>query len=272
MDFIDKSKWHTDDKDWIESRKEEWRYIQRILKINENMLAAGRGYLPVHKKFFFKGELPEEYRINGGEVFGGKLPLFVIWYHPDINDAICEAVLENCNQSAAAAGAIVASLDRLFWLCSDKKYDRLYGFMGGREAWAVKYLCSPRAFEIAKNHEWSLTNSMSPNKVVRHVSAGFHCVLNTTSTSPWHPGQYLWDYLIQVFDKIDNELALNNLCEAFKKVIYFDEHYLTAKDDKYAIALKDKLLTEFEQRKDIPEGIRVLWERAKTEGPPKKPR
>jgi hypothetical protein len=272
MDFLDPSAWRTEDKAWVATRKEEWRFIQPILKINEDMMTAKRGYLPAHKQFFFKGILPEEYHVHGWPAFGGKIPLFVIWYHPEINDEICTAVLENCNQSRQAAATIAESLNRLFWLCNDKKYDRRYGFMGGKEEWAVKYLCSPRAFEIANYHDWPLNNSMRPSKVVSHVSGGFHCVLNNVGTNPWHPGQYLWNHLIDVFDEVDNDLMIGNLCEAFKKVIYFDEHYQTAKDDSHAIALKDKLLKEFKERDDIPDGIRALWEKAKAEGPPKQPK
>jgi hypothetical protein len=75
-----------------------------------------------------------------------------------------------------------------------------------------------------------------------------------------------------VFDEVDNDLMIGNLCEAFKKVLFFGEHYLTAKDDPHAIALKDKLIKEFSERDDIHDGIRALWEKAKDEGPPKKPK
>lgn len=48
-------------------------------------------------------------------------------------------------------------------------------------------------------------------------------------------------------------------------VLFFDEHPNTSKDDPHAIALKDKLLSEYESG-EFPEPMQALWDEAKAEG------
>lgn len=134
--------------------------------------------------------------------------------------------------------------------------------MGGREPLVFKYLLGEKANEIIENYgHYTFRNY---EFIGRYCYAGLNCVLRSLN-SPWHPGQYLWDNHIKpVFDQV-KEPQLGWYKDAFKMVLFFNEHPNTGKDDPRAIAMKDKLLAEYEAG-ELPDAMNKLWEEAKAEG------
>ena len=79
----------------------------------------------------------------GDEDFGCQLPLFLMWYHPALTDAVCQEIIEHCNQSVYAARALSDSQKSFFQFAYDKKYKKEYGFMGGREEMIFPHIMGP---------------------------------------------------------------------------------------------------------------------------------
>ena len=46
--------WHFNDKEWLTARKQEWKHVQKNLKIIASTEFRDSNYLKAHKEFFLK--------------------------------------------------------------------------------------------------------------------------------------------------------------------------------------------------------------------------
>jgi len=261
--FWDTSAWHPEDKTWKAERKKEWRFISNNLKqVGYGLIGKSSGFLTTHRWLFFEGDVMDEDLPTGSWDFGCKLPLFLMWYHPELTDAFCEQVIEHFSQDVYTARALSDSRKSFFQFARDKKYKKEYGFMGGKEALIFEHIMGERASQIIESHGKILFES--PDFLGQHCYNGLNCVLRSLN-SPWHPGQYLWDSHVKpIFNEVE-EPRLSRYKDIFKMALFFDEHPNTGKGDPRAIAMKDKLLAEYAAG-ELPHAMNKLWEEAKSEG------
>lgn len=262
--FLDTSVWKPEDKAWKKERKAEWRFISNNLKqVHYGLLGKTSGYLTTHKWLFLEGEVMDEDLPVGGKDFNYQLPLFLFWYHPELIDTVCEQIVEHFSQDMYKARSLSDSRRAFFLYANNENYKKEYGFMGGREELVFKYLMGDRATQIIKKYDHVLYID-STDFIGRHCYAGLNCVLRSLN-SPWHPGQFLWgSHIKSIFHEVE-EPNLSRYKNIFKMVLFFDEHSNTSKNDPRSIAMKDKLLAEYEAG-ELPDSMNKLWEEAKAEG------
>ena len=266
LEFLDLSDWHPEDKEWMKMRKQEWRFVQKNLKLTAPYLLYGGGYLKAHKHFFFKGLI----NYDDGNVqnnFGAKLPLFVIWYHPNITDELCEKLLGYLDSDQMKGHGLAESARFLTAHSARSEYDKNYGFMGGREQWAAKYLFGKRAQALAKKYDFRLYG-VSADKLVQKVSNAIIVTLNAKK-SPWAVHQYLWEMMLERFDEAElDERTIEGWEMAFHRVAFYEEHRIVDSSNAYGRALREKILNEMETRDDLPKGLVEIWESVKAAGLP----
>lgn len=268
-EFLDPKYWHYEDKQWLASRKTEWREVQHVNKIWGGMLIDGRGVLAAHKAFFFKGEYEiDKLGLISGDGRMGGLNLFR--YHPELANSVCESIVKFYDHPRRA-GNMAGTLKKLFDCGGHKRYSPEYGFMGGREARVIEYFCSERAIDIMEKYDVNYGYSLSPRRLIRFLASGLNYVLNGMP-NPWHPGQYLWKVAKRMLPSADDpsvlELLQSRACKNFitalEKIAYFDSHPKTAKNDPHAIALRNELLNELTgSQEDLPDIILILWGQVK---------
>ena len=85
LEESDRKLWKTDDKQWMDERKNEWRYISKNLDIIKDECNAEikKKHFKYFKNLFFKGE----YEISEEDILHFERPipallLFVIWFYP----------------------------------------------------------------------------------------------------------------------------------------------------------------------------------------------
>lgn len=257
--FLDTSSWKPDDNSWVAERKKEWKLIKKNLKVADTPFIDSTNYTAAHESLFFKGEI--ENLETGGKDFGYDLPLFLMWYHPELNEDVCNQIIEHCDVNTYCAKSLSNSRRALLQFGRIKGYPKEYGFMGGREPTLVAHIYSSRASEIIAKYDHVLYET--PEFIGRYCYAGLNCVLRSLN-SPWHPGQYLWDRIKPIIEGVtDNQR--NWFKNAFKMVLFFEDHPNTCKDDPRAIALRDKLLAEYISG-DFPKPMQILWDESKAEG------
>ncbi len=264
FDFLDSSAWHYEDKAWLVQRKDEWKYIQKNLKLCASTLISGKNFLSAHKNFFFKGEYEVD-RVGIKAGTGYLSPLFLIWYYPDLSSNFCDRLLDSYSAEVKLARNIEYEHKRLFDHARKDGFDKAYGLMGGREEWAVKCLCGQSARAIMDKFDVSYRYVLSPNQSIKYFCNGMNCVLRGMN-NPWHPGQYLSDFVLSNTNEGIEQMRMQRLLNVFKSIQYFEQDPNTAKDDEYAVALRDKTLARFEKPEGISEYTMSLWHQAGEEG------
>jgi hypothetical protein len=261
---IDTAPWHPEDKAWMAERKKEWAFVQHNLKVLGRPFIDDRNIISTHKKLFFKGFYePGQYdQGEGGSVFGHKLPLFVMWYHPALTEEICGDVVEQCAETRPLGHALKHSLVALWQFASHKEFKKEYGFLGGKEKIIVPVMLGNRAREIIEAIESSV---ISMDSLTTNVYNAINSTLRSLNR-PYHTGLYMWDYFLTKVDDLDNERKVGLMETAARMVIYFDQDPNTCKDDSDAIELKNKLLKQYESG-TFPESLQRMWDKARAEGP-----
>ena len=266
LEFLDLSDWQPEDKEWMKMRKKEWVFVQKNLKQTSSFLLYSSSYLVAHKQFFFKGCIDYTDGKTQND-FGGKLPLFVIWYHPSITDQLCEKLLDYLDSDQMKGYGLTGSTDFLTAYGTRSEYDKNYGFMGGREQWAAKYLFGKRAQALAKKYDFRLYG-VSANKLVQKVSNAIIVTLNAKK-SPWAVHQYLWEMMLERFDEAElDERTVEGWEMAFHRVAFYEEHRIVDSTNAHGRALREKILKEMETRDDLPKGLVEIWESVKAAGLP----
>jgi hypothetical protein len=261
--FLDTGVWRPKDKAWKAERKIEWGFISNNLKqVHYELLGKTSGYITAHKWLFFEGHVSEEDEPVGGDDFNAQLPFFLFWYHPELTDAVCEQIIDYFSQDTYMARALSDS-QRAFFLCADnEKYKKEYGFMGGREELVFMHLMGEKAMQIISDYGHGTFSSS--DAIASSCYNGLNSVLRALN-SPWHPGQFFWNNHIKpIFHEV-REPRLTRYKNIFKMILFFDKHPKTGKDDPHAIALREKLLAEYEAG-ELPDAMNKLWEEAKAEG------
>jgi hypothetical protein len=128
--------WRFNDKEWLDMRKQEWKHVQKNLKIIASTEFKDSNYLKAHKEFFFKGTVSDlVYQWAGNDEFGGMLPFFLLWYHPAISveelDQLKAWACQNVSNAKTMA-SVREKWDKV-WSSDVENYSRNYGFCGGKE-------------------------------------------------------------------------------------------------------------------------------------------
>jgi hypothetical protein len=128
--------WHFNDKEWLTARKQEWKHVQKNLKLIARTEFKDSNYLKAHKEFFFKGSVSDDLiKWSGDREFGYILPFFVIWYHPSITKQELDNLMAmGCrNVTKATSMARVREIWDKVWTPKVDRYSPNYGFCGGKE-------------------------------------------------------------------------------------------------------------------------------------------
>ena len=94
---------------------------------------------------------------------------------------------------------------------------------------------------------------LAPGLVFRYCTGATYVMLQGSfehPTNPFSPGQYLWDHLDYAlqnhWDEIIEENKINGLLVALHRIIDFDEREGAHRTREYAIKLKERLHSRFE--------------------------
>ncbi|WP_147250945.1 hypothetical protein [Arenicella xantha] len=280
----DHEEWEEYNRNNLEQRKQEWKNITPILKQFAFMTSVKTGYLTVHKSLFFKGRLPSEYKveiskkknpcIEAGDKLFYCFPLFYLWYHPMLNEQVIENLFEKLTTDPfvyrrpdyISAEGISSMLRSFFRVQNEYDAFKDYGMMGGREEILAPYFLLGSKNGTVENSfrtGWfnpslkTLLSGMFPGTWVLQGKYEDKKLGQVYSVNPYGTGQYVWakvskyierhfnDEIHQAGDDRKYDVKLKFIDDVIERVLFFDEHPKTVKEDPFAIACRDRLLSQY---------------------------
>ncbi|MDE1462689.1 hypothetical protein [Spartinivicinus poritis] len=87
---IDTSYWKTEDKEWVVTRKQEWKNIEHMFQGSASKSKKAMGVI---KQYFLKGKMPDFKAFRDWSPYDGHLDLFCfIWLHPSWDEMVLQAL------------------------------------------------------------------------------------------------------------------------------------------------------------------------------------
>lgn len=257
--MFDNSAWNIDDKEWLQSRKDEWRHIQKNLKKMKGWLRGS--YLKHHKTLFFEGFVEEQmFQRLGGYEFGHALPLFLMWYHPVSSRESIQSVFDDWHEP----NGLKRARNLLFELPSDQ-FVSDYGMLGGRESDIVAVLNpsgnieNKREFQNARE---SYLLCMHPDNVAQYCLGGIYPHIMGESVNPYSPGQFLWNGLCANIQNVTQPAWVKLLRDLITAILRYDLESNT--EESVGFRLASKLKGQYERR-DFPEAMLAFWDEINAE-------
>lgn len=258
---LDRSAWKDSDKEWLKSRKEEWKQIQKNLKPMKGWLRGS--YLKHHKALYFEGIIDDDvYKYIGGKEFGHALPLFIMWYHPDRSLERYQKIFNEW--LAINYGALNKSRSLLFELPSEE-FTSEYGMLGGREKDIVAAL-NP-SFDPSESTDKNRSGEsyrfcLSPGLIAKYCFNGIKPLVLGKERNPYSPGVYLWFHLCENIHNLTDEVRRDRWKICLQKILSYD--FESNDPGSIGYQLARKLLDQYESR-DLPEPMLAFWDEAKAE-------
>ncbi|MNZ51512.1 hypothetical protein D3C78_693280 [compost metagenome] len=96
FDDFDTRYWQPKDKAWMAEREQQWREVEKLLYgLNKSKKAVG-----ICKRYFFKGTLPDWYKLRTWEHYARHLDLMLFLYlHPCRDEAVLRPLCEGYQRS-----------------------------------------------------------------------------------------------------------------------------------------------------------------------------
>lgn len=263
--------WTVDDKDWLATRKQEWRYIQHNLKLFSSTTFRG-SYLKHHKRLFFEGQVEADILAEHGDyAFEFMLPLFVLWYHPNLNESVVKSVLDTRFESFSHALTLskCRELINKLWKQSATKFKEEYGFMGGRERPIVEALWGEplvgAVFDGANpKHPRSTTrlNMVNSYLVANFYWGSVRSVLRNGKKNQYAPGQYLFRHAMAVSDNLE-AVSYRIIRRVASSVLFFDDSPITDKENDVSLAKRDAMLESY-RNGAFHDEVQRIWDDVKS--------
>ncbi len=289
--IIDKDCWKVADKTWMKERKEAWKGIKANLDVmSRNYELLKRSDHKYHKELFLYGTLNPDVLIDpvlGGEVqiyqyYGGvpflsMLPIFLIWYHPQVErldlDQLRRQVICGCAEEFfrdIGIGRIRAS---------NRMYPSDEGLMGGREELCVRYICpeSDCFSPIVEPQTGSeVMAPLNPFVTANQCQWGTMMELYQDARfTPYAPGHYLWpqfSYALEHFpDRVFHyanargnyeEQKRQEWLEIIAEILRFEQRTDRSRNRPSTIAMVERLIGMYE-RKEFSDAMLAMWDEAK---------
>lgn len=272
------SAWHPENKTWLATRKGEWRRIAANLgKLEGEFPRRGHGF---HKELFFYGRLDpvlfDSWQMAAKGIrspFGGALPLFEMWYHPEPSREVFEAIVER--QTSAQS---LRESARVLFHYGVSHFSDTYGMLGGREELVVAVLYPVLDYqEIRVMKDGSKFNlAPHPAECRRAWLSAIRVLLRDFPGNPYAPGQYLWDHLSYNLEHYPDEMAdgyrqepelrraamFADIREALRLILDFDVRANALRNDPQRVAVRQRALERLEAREFGPTLMR-LWDEEK---------
>ena len=265
--YWDADGWKVDDKEWMQRRKIEWKYVQANLKRFSSTTFDGP-YVKAHKELFFKGTVDfDKYDEFGGEVFDYALPVFVMWYHPKLTVGDIKRIIDfHCvNIRRAKMLAKYRKLIQKLWAQSIVDLDEAYGLFGGREEIIIKALWGEPGIGAKFDNLSELeTTIQQTDKVMLNspILSDFYwgsinAVLRDGKKHRYAPGQFLFKHMLTVADKLD-DFRLEYIALVANNTLYFEQSPHAGKGNQGSEDMRDHLL-ELYRTNQFPEKIAKVW-------------
>lgn len=258
--ITDNSAWHPENKDWLKSRKDEWKKIEVVLKALKPFLVKG-SYVKHHKELFFKGTISGEEQIKyaGGHEFGFAYSLFWMWYHPEPSLEKFDEIVRQTHNYPSLDEARFRLLEYGAGILDGM--DREYGVFGGREKWMTPVLVR----SVDRDDVWKAEGrgkfelSIPPNIMAIRCVALSGLLMANQRVNPYMPGRYLWPMLDKVFHEVTEERRFGDVREIVRLTLTFDEREGPHHEDRHARELRDELLGPYKDRSYSP-AMLALWD------------
>lgn len=279
--YWDASLWRTDDKDWLENRKQEWKHVQFNLKVFSRTTIRG-SYLKHHKKLFFKGEISDDLFLSDGHrEFYFILPFFVMWYHPALNATVTDEIVSWCSEKDVSTATSLVSAREFVSNFRQRRthLDPEYGFMGGKE----------QAITLAlwgNNYFWGTQNPETKfDKVIyqyhldqrgKHFYQQFALAAMNISNAFWgsartilrkgkfhryNVGQYLYKHALQA-TRCEHWEEHEQIKIVASDVLHCGDSPHFNQDDEYSRVFKGLMLERYNNG-EFPEPIQSIWDAVK---------
>ena len=258
--------WHSEDKDWMTQRKQEWRHVQKSLGIIGAHVR--KKHYKYHKELFFFGKIesddPDLRYDGGGPPFANAKCFFELWYHPVVS---LQAYQEIFDQQTSPNNLLASR--RLLFLFQGFEFPQDYGMLGGREELFVKVLLPSYDDKQERTFKgWEKTYPLCfPPDELAHMFLGGASVLFPDSQkyniNPYQPGQYLWDHVAHNLPHMTNEDYLSRIVRA----VYRIKNHEHLKDFPHnypvAVNLAKRLKARLDAR-DFAEPLLKLYDKTET--------
>lgn len=263
--------WKVDDKAWMAQRKKEWKYVQHNLKYIMSSKFDGGSYVKAHKELFFKGLYDEEkYGEYGNNAFGFALPLFVLWYHPELQEDDIQTLIDfHCTgymraKMISRCRDIISTYNRSVESeCIDS-----YGLFGGKEERIVSVLWGePHIGAKFDNISEFESQGAKTDKVFLENTplfdlywAGVGAVMRNGNKLRNSCGQYMYDHAMtpNILDKLVEDSNFTTVKRVARNALYFNESPNTDKGNKVSEAMRDHLLSMYRSGV-FPEKVQKIW-------------
>lgn len=290
---MSESYWHPDDKNWMKERKEKWRDVKLSLDvISHGYTPLKRKYHKYHKELFFTGVVNDEVRnpyvvtqgTSGYVMFDSALPLFEVWYHPEVEkldlNRILLAYIKNSTMDRLRE-ALFMNIFRTSCDPSLKMFSPATGMMNGREKHAVELVCP--GFDFKEIVSATLNpNQSSGQSVCAHPRRLEHFLKRHTRLEllsdarfiPYAPGQYLWHHFSYAMEKYPEKIfdtsstnktydeLKNEILEIIAHILAFEKRTDKSRHRPSTIAMVEYLIGQYEA-KSFSDPMLKLWEEAK---------
>jgi hypothetical protein len=285
--------WHPDDKQWMKERKEKWRAVKQSLDvISHGYTPFKRKYHKYHKELFFTGVVNDEAKnvfagveySTGNEAFDHVLPLFEVWYHPQVEKLDISQLLLSYIKRGTMNKIREAFFQNFFRTSCDnalKLFSPAEGMMNGRETQVVKLVCPGYDFKelvsdtINPNQAYGQSVCAHPKIIETYLKSGTRIELTSDARFiPYAPGQYLWDHLSfaleQYPDKVFDPSSTNKTYDELKRqllelialILTFEKRTDKSRHRPSTIAMVERLIGKYEN-KSFSDAMLKLWEEAK---------
>lgn len=256
---VDLSLWKTDDKAWMNNRKEEWKNVKRSLDAQN---AIKKKHYKYHKQLFFFGDLVPHVLNEDMTYFQPFHPgtplLYMLWYYP-VADLTTFRNLIEAHKDAKYINVSETGKTFLFQFPvtrpSRGKYDRKYGMMGGREELIVRALFPSYNYEdtTVGYRNSCIHLAPHPKMVLRYIEDSLHPLFGgyNEGSNIFTPGQYLWDHFDHCIDAVRQEV-IDARPDRFYQLLYIIKHWESwgrfPRDDERVVAIAEKLRARFDNR------------------------
>jgi hypothetical protein len=261
--------WKTDDPDWMAQREKEWAHVKANL--DKMDLVIPRRSQRFHKELFFKGTLDPilsdvtaMMRANIEAPFNGYLPLFRMWYLPEVSLEAFKNIFEEEN-SLLSRGRCRSMLFQVF---RHNLFSTSYGMFGGREELLVKtFILGYDYKELIKIGRKKYSYNYGPSSILTYCAAHTSGLLASGIMNPYAPGQYLWDNLDYSLDKYPEEAFKDGYEEkllrtCLRRILDWGERQDAPKELAHSVSLRKKLLERFEASDFLP-ALMKFWHEEK---------